>query len=68
MSHLRDSGALEQDADCVLLLWLPQGTESNQVELIVAKQRNGALGDVKLFFDRQRMRFENFAPEVGNRW
>jgi replicative DNA helicase len=68
LSHLRDSGALEQDADCVFLLWLPEGTESNQVELIVAKQRNGALGDVKLIFNRDCMRFENYAPEVGNRW
>jgi replicative DNA helicase len=67
LSDLRDSGALEQDADCVFMLWRPEGKESNIVELVIAKQRNGPLGEVTLTFDRQSTRFDNYAPPCGIR-
>lgn len=70
MSDLRESGALEQDADMVLLLHRPEYYDPNDqpgvAELIVAKNRNGATGTVRLAFQRHLMRFEDFhaGPEV----
>jgi replicative DNA helicase len=67
LSDLRESGALEQDADTVMLLHRPDyheaGLNEGIVEVIVAKQRNGPTGDVTLMFVKQYMRFENFAVE-----
>lgn len=62
LSDLRDSGAVEQDADLVVLLYRDdyynQDTESaNVAELNIAKQRNGPTGLVELFFDRPLGRF-----------
>lgn len=64
LSDLRESGALEQDADVVVLIYredMYEQTEENQgvAELIVAKQRNGPTGAVKLAFIREFTRFEN---------
>ena len=64
MADLRESGALEQDADVVMLLHRPgyypgADSEDNTAELIVAKQRNGPTGKVNLSFLRQFMRFES---------
>jgi replicative DNA helicase len=64
LSDLRESGALEQDADVVVLIFREDvytRTEENQgiAELIVAKQRNGPTGSVKLAFVREHTRFEN---------
>lgn len=65
MSDLRESGAIEQDADQVLLLHRPEYYDPNDspgiAELIVAKNRNGATGTVKLAFLKQLARFENLA-------
>ncbi|WP_422927344.1 replicative DNA helicase [Singulisphaera sp. PoT] len=65
MADLRESGAIEQDADMVLLLHRPEYYDPNDqpgvAELIVAKNRNGATGTVKLSFLRNIMRFENLA-------
>ena len=70
MSDLRESGALEQDADVVLLLHRPDyynaEDEAGTAELIVAKQRNGPTGDVKLQFDKARTRFNNLALPQGH--
>ncbi|MFO0966725.1 MAG: replicative DNA helicase [Gemmataceae bacterium] len=67
LSDLRESGAIEQDADTVMILHRPDYHEPGQhegvVEVIVAKQRNGPTGDVNLMFVKQYMRFENFAVE-----
>lgn len=67
LSDLRESGAIEQDADTVLMLHRPELHEPGQhegiVEVIVAKQRNGPTGDVTLSYIKQYMRFENFAVE-----
>jgi replicative DNA helicase len=67
MSDLRESGALEQDADVVLLLhreeYYKPTDESvrGQAEVIVSKQRNGPTGTVKLHFNKKLTRFDNLA-------
>ena len=69
LSDLRESGAIEQDADFVGLLYIPSeaeedvaaGKESHAVHLLVAKQRNGPTGDIPLTFLKGFTRFENAA-------
>jgi replicative DNA helicase len=70
MSDLRESGAIEQDADLILLLfreeyYKPTEANRNKATLDVAKQRNGPTGSVDLQFTREFMRFENLAYERG---
>ena len=71
MSDLRESGSIEQDADLVLLLHRDgyYNAEKNpkDADLIIAKQRNGPIGTVKLTFLNECMRFESAAtlPEDG---
>jgi replicative DNA helicase len=70
MSDLRESGAIEQDADLILFLFReeyyePREDNRNIAELIVAKQRNGPTGVVKLMFEARWMRFENLSFETG---
>jgi len=68
LSDLRESGSIEQDADVVLMLYKNQEfhTQKNEIqdyqltELIIAKQRNGPLGNIKLKFDPNRTKFSNF--------
>jgi len=68
LSDLRESGSIEQDADVVLMLARPKDADekfqvaADSAELIVAKQRNGPVGDLKLTFLRDITRFENFTP------
>ncbi len=66
MADLRESGAIEQDADLVLLLHRPEYYDANEqpgiAELIIAKNRNGATESVKLAFLKSITRFENLAP------
>ena len=65
MADLRESGAIEQDADMVLLLHRPDYYDPNDqpgiAELIVAKNRNGATGSIKMTFLKNFTRFENYA-------
>ncbi len=69
LSDLRESGAIEQDADVVCLLYKPSreddeaGEEADAmpVNLLIAKQRNGPTGDVHLTFLKQYTRFESAA-------
>jgi replicative DNA helicase len=68
LSDLRESGALEQDADVVLLIYRedaynrdPNHPDAGTAELIVAKQRNGPTGVVRLAFLREQTRFANLA-------
>jgi replicative DNA helicase len=68
MSDLRESGAIEQDADLILLIYReevyePNTTRKGIADIIIAKQRNGPIGDVQLTFLGQYTKFENFAPE-----
>jgi replicative DNA helicase len=69
LSHLRESGAIEQDADVVLMLSRPPAHEAegneNLINLIVAKQRNGPTGKVKLLFDRSIQKFKNLLEGPG---
>jgi replicative DNA helicase len=64
LSDLRESGAIEQDADVVLFLYREEVYKKNdpdlkgKAELIVGKQRNGPLGIVHLYFIREHTRFE----------
>jgi len=64
LSHLRESGAIEQDADVVLMLSLPpkheeEDTEAGLITVGVAKQRNGPIGDIKLLWQHDYTRFVN---------
>ncbi|PKL90321.1 MAG: replicative DNA helicase [Ignavibacteriae bacterium HGW-Ignavibacteriae-2] len=69
LSHLRESGSIEQDADVVLFLYRPEvygitaysdGSPTEGVgEVIISKQRNGPVGDVRLKFLKDYARFEN---------
>jgi replicative DNA helicase len=68
LSDLRESGALEQDADVVMLIYRedaynrdPNHPDAGTAELIVAKQRNGPTGVVRLAFLREQTRFANLA-------
>ena len=65
LADLRESGAIEQDADTVMLLHRPEMYEPGQhegtTEIIIAKKRNGPTGEITLTYLKQFMRFENFA-------
>lgn len=67
LSDLRESGALEQDADVVLLIFREdaynrEAEHAGVAEIIIAKQRNGPTDTVRLAFIRERTRFENYDP------
>lgn len=69
LSDLRESGAIEQDADLVILIYRedyynPNTSKKNIAEVIVAKQRNGPVGTVELLFQKDFARFENLARRV----
>ncbi|MCU0665536.1 MAG: replicative DNA helicase [Candidatus Omnitrophica bacterium] len=66
LSDLRESGAIEQDADVVVLIlreeyYNPTPDNQGTAEIILAKQRNGPVGSVKLAFIKEYTRFENLA-------
>jgi replicative DNA helicase len=62
LSHLRDSGSIEQDADIVLLLH--RDRFESETELIIAKNRNGAVGKLQLEFNAERFEFRQSVGEV----
>ena len=64
LSHLRESGELEQVADLVLFIYRedyynPETEKKNIAEIMIAKHRNGPIGTVELFFHREHSRFAN---------
>ncbi|OAA23599.1 primary replicative DNA helicase [Frankia sp. EI5c] len=66
LSQLRDSGAIEQDADMVILIWRPDAVEAEsaragEADLIVAKNRNGPMGTVTVAFQGHFSRFVDMA-------
>ena len=69
LADLRESGSIEQDADTCMMLHRPgkyDGAEEDKVlDVIIAKQRNGPTGEVRLTYLKQYMRFENHQPDVG---
>ncbi len=75
LSDLRESGAIEQDADLVMFVYRPERYEikedssgrsmENVAEIIVGKQRNGPTGTVRLTFLKDYARFENMSRDAG---
>lgn len=75
LADLRESGAIEQDADVVMFIYREDmynenSLKPNVAKIIIAKHRNGPIGDIDLYFDKQRVSFRNlekgeYDTEIG---
>ncbi len=69
LADLRESGAIEQDADIVMFLHRPEAynpeDRPGEAEVIVAKHRSGPTGIVSLTWQKESMRFVNYSPDIG---
>ena len=71
LSDLRESGAIEQDADIVIFLYRdeyynPQSPDIGKAEIIIAKHRNGAVGTIKMKFIPEFTKFKNILQDDDN--
>ena len=69
LSDLRESGAIEQDADVVMFIYREDrvkkdSEKKNIAEIMIAKHRNGPVGEAELYFDDRRVTFKNLAKNI----
>jgi replicative DNA helicase len=69
LSDLRESGAIEQDADTILFIYredyyFPDSEQKDIAEIIIAKQRNGPIGKIRMAFIHKFTKFENLAEDL----